>query len=90
MISGTPHSVYTPEPTLCSGRHFLHYDFLKAIYKAAARQAKEPISNEYIPAVGLLLCFMALALADDSFVERLQLGEYMRSLCDSGRLWITS
>ncbi|KAG7529019.1 hypothetical protein FFLO_05812 [Filobasidium floriforme] len=70
----TPHSVYTPKPTLCSGRHFLHYDFLKAIYKGAARQAKEPISNEYIPAVGLLLCFMALALADDSFVERLQLG----------------
>ncbi|KAH8083522.1 hypothetical protein HD553DRAFT_324434 [Filobasidium floriforme] len=70
----TPHSVYTPEPTLCSGQHFLHYDSLKAIYKGAARQAKEPISNEYIPAVGLLLCFMALALADDSFVERLQLG----------------
>lgn len=75
MPPGINHSVFTPDACLCVGRHFLHYQFLQETYKTAVSQSESDDSNEYIPAVGLYLCFMAIALEQEGFLQGLQMGQ---------------
>lgn len=68
MFPGTFHSVYTPQPSIGRGRHFIHYSWIDhhvRVCRAMTRNAEE--SNEYLPITEVYLCLMAIALFDEAW-----------------------
>lgn len=68
MFPGTFHSVYTPQPSIGRGRHFIHYSWIDhhiRVYWAMTPNAKE--SNEYLPIADVYHCLMAITLFDEAW-----------------------
>lgn len=78
MVPGVVHSVYTYEHSVCRGRHFLRYDYMSATYRACRETAEhKDDTNEVLPITLFYVALMSIALADEEFVRRMQLGVSM-------------
>lgn len=65
MWPGTIHCVYTPEPSIASGRHFLNYKWLCGhIEVCRDHEPNGDSTNEYLPITEVYLHLMAIALND--------------------------